>query len=478
VTIASSSAETVSNAQNSRVSRHSIEPTRVALLSPCGWGNLGDAAIMAAAIDQIQARQPKAEVVAFTLNPIDTQQRHEIRAFAIDAFTLAGFSVDRAGLSGARRLAQRFLQRVRGSSCRLANALCRALNLITLPGRELWHWWQTYRVVRRCRFVVVCGGGQVDELWGGPWGHPYVLFKFALLSRLAANRKGARTRFVVLSSGSAKLSSGLGRWFVRRALRWADYRSFREPFAVELARKLGAPEPNLWFPDLAFSLDVGTKKPVRRGGSPIVGVSPITWLDPRMWPEKDSQRYEHYFGQLVDFLRTLLRRKTRVVVFATAAADHVVTADLIRVLREKRTPDLDELLEVSSARTVSDLLNVYASVDVVVASRLHGVLLSYACCVPVVAVSYDPKVEHLVDSFDQNAACLSIETLQSSQLLKTLDQVWAAREAISRQLAIKASAFQELLADQYDRVFGALAVEEPSNRVAPNASFLQTEPIA
>jgi polysaccharide pyruvyl transferase WcaK-like protein len=207
-------------------------------------------------------------------------------------------------------------------------------------------------------------------------------------------------------------------------------------------------------------------------------VSPIAWLDPRMWPEKDSQRYEHYFGQLADFLRTLLRRKTRVALFATAAADHVVIADLTRVLREEGTPDLDELLEVSSARTVSDLLNVYASVDVVVASRLHGVLLSYACRVPVVAVSYDPKVEHLVDAFDQNAACLPIDTLESSQLLKALDQVWAAREAISRQLGVKASAFQELLADQYDRVFGALAVQESSNRVAANASVLQVGPIA
>jgi polysaccharide pyruvyl transferase WcaK-like protein len=478
VKVALSAAETLLHAPDNRVSRRSVEPMTVALLSPCGWGNLGDAAIMSGTIDQILARQPKAQVVAFTLNPIDTQQRHGIRAFAIDAFTMAGFSVDRSGLKGLRRLAQRFLQRVRGVSCRLANASCRVLNLLTLPGRELWHWWKSYRVVRTCRFVVVCGGGQVDELWGGPWGHPYALFKFALLSRLAANRKGARTRFVVLSSGSAKLSSGLGRWFVRRALRWADYRSFREPFAVELARKLGAPEPNLWFPDLAFSLDVGTKKPVRRGGSPIVGVSPIAWLDPRMWPEKDSQRYEHYFGQLADFSRALLRRKTRVVVFATAAADHVVIADLTRVLRDEGIPDLDELLEVSSARTVSDLLNVYASVDVVVASRLHGVLLSYACCVPVVAVSYDPKVEHLVDSFDQNAARLPIDKLESSQLLKTLDQVWAAREAISRQLAVKVSEFQELLAEQFGRVFGPIAVEEPSNRVSSDASVLQTEPIA
>jgi polysaccharide pyruvyl transferase WcaK-like protein len=106
------------------------------------------------------------------------------------------------------------------------------------------------------------------------------------------------------------------------------------------------------------------------------------------------------------------------------------------------------------------------------------VLLSYACCVPVVAVSYDAKVEHLVDSFDQNAARLPIDKLESSQLLNTLDQVWAAREAISRQLAVKVSEFQELLAEQFGRVFGPIAVEEPSNRVSSDASVLQTEPIA
>jgi polysaccharide pyruvyl transferase WcaK-like protein len=444
----------------------------VALLSPCGWGNLGDAAIMAAAIDQIRARRPEAEVVAITLNPIDTQQRHGIPAFGIDAFTLAGFSVDRAGLKGARRLGQRLLRRVRGVSCRLANALCRALNVVTLPGREIWHWWSSYRLVRSCRVIVVCGGGQIDELWGGPWGHPYALFKFAFLSRLTG------ARFVVLSSGSAKLKSQVGKWFVTRALRLADYRSFREQFAVDLARELGAPEPNLCVPDLAFSLDVGLQRVMRRGDRPIVGVSPIAWLDPKSWPEKDGKRYEEYFAQLADFVRTLLARKNQVVLFATAAADHAVVADLVRVLREDGIPGLDELLSVSAARTVPDLLDVLARVDVVVASRLHGVVLCYACCLPVVAVSYDPKVEHLVESFHQQEACLSIDTLESGRLREILDQVYATREVISQRLAMKVAESQELLSAQYDRIFGLIGVEDSGNRVDAESTVLQAQPIA
>ncbi|HET6328433.1 MAG TPA: polysaccharide pyruvyl transferase family protein [Planctomycetaceae bacterium] len=447
-------------------------PTTVALLSPCGWGNLGDAAIMTAAIDQIRARRPEGDVIAITLNPIDTQQRHGIPAFAIDAFTLAGFSVDRAGLTGVRRVAQRVLQRIRRVSCRVTNALCDMLNWITLPIRELSHWWSSYRVVRRCECIVVCGGGQIDELWGGPWGHPYVLFKFAFLSRLTG------ARFVVLSSGSAKLTSRLGRWFVRRALRLADYRSFREHFAVNLARELGAPEPNLWFPDLAFSLDVSSTRPVRRGKGPIVGVSPIAWLDPNSWPEKDGQRYDDYFSQLVEFLRALVKRKNQVVLFATAAADHAVIADLVRVLCEDGIADLNELVMISAARTVPDLFNVVAQVDVVVASRLHGVLLCYACCLPVAAVSYDPKVDYLVESFHQEDACLPIFALEASQLLTTLDRVYATREAISQQLAAKVAAFRELLAQQYDRVFGPLAVEESGHAPETETSAFAAEQIA
>jgi polysaccharide pyruvyl transferase WcaK-like protein len=431
---------------------------------------------MSAAIDQIRARQPKSEVIAFTLNPIDTEQRHKIPAFAIDAFTLAGFSADRAGLRGLRRFTQRVLQWIRGFSCRLANALCRALNVISLAVREPWHWWSTYRVVRTCRFVVVCGGGQVDEFWGGPWGHPYALFKFGLLSRLAAKTSPARTRFVVLSSGSAKLSSSLGRWFVKRALGWADYRSFREPFAVEVARKLDAPEPNLWFPDLAFSLPVASEKPTRQD-FPTVGVSPIAWLDHRFWPEKDDKRHEAYFGQLADFVRRLVARQNRVILFATAGADHYMIEELVRVLRATGLRNLDDLLRVSSARTVPDLLDALGSVDVVVASRLHGVLLAYACHLPVVAISYDPKVDYLVESLDQSDVCLPISTLESERLLKTLDRVFAERETRSNKLAVKVGEFRELLAEQYDRVFGPVVIDNPADGLEVATAALQAQPI-
>jgi polysaccharide pyruvyl transferase WcaK-like protein len=437
----------------------------VALISPCGFGNLGDAAIMAAAIDEIRARLPHVEIVAFTLNPADTTERHAIPAYAIDASTLAGFGRSRTSDRGLRRLTETLLRRLDGVSSRVSVAMRRVVNALTRPWREFRHWRLIERVVRRCRFVVVCGGGQLDEFWGGPWGHPYAIFKFAFLSR----RAGAR--FVILSSGSATLRSMLGRRLVGFALRAAEYRSFREDFAVDLARGLGAPEPNLWCPDLAFSLRVPTVRPERRPRRRI-GVSPIAWCDPRAWPERDSRRYESYIERLGEFVRRALAQGDEVVLFATAGADHRVIADLLDRLGGGQGAPLRERLHVSAARTVPDLLDVLGSLDAVVASRLHGVLLAYTCHLPVAAVSYDPKVDFLVHCFGQDAASVPIAGFESGRLLEIVDALCENRQAIAQSLEQDVTASQTLLSEQYDAVFGEISAPAGSAAAQPTEAVM------
>ncbi len=402
---------------------------------------------MSAAIEQMRARLPQAEIVAFTLNPADTTQRHGIPAFAIDAQTLNGFGRAKETDQGLRGLIERGLERMNRVSSRIAAALRRTLNVVTGPLREWQHWRATARNLSGCRYVVICGGGQLDEFWGGPWGHPYAMFKFAWLAR----RSGAR--FIILSSGSATLRSALGRWLVGSALKTADYRSFREDFAADLARNLGAPEPNHWFPDLAFSLRVPTNLPEQHAGRRI-GVSPIAWRDPYAWPEPDARRYVEYLERLADFVRSVLARDDDVVLFATAGADHRVLADLVARLKSNGALPSKDRLHVSPARTVPDLLDVLQTLDAVVASRLHGVILAYACHVPVATVSYDPKVDFLVHCFRQDEASVPIDAFDGNRLLAIVDSLYEDRQAVARSLEHGVAAWQVLLTEQYDAVFG------------------------
>ena len=83
-----------------RVDRMTQADTKIGLLDHVGGGNLGDDATLAAVAANIRRRWPNVEIVAFSMNPDDTEKRHGI------------MSGERAGASGIslrelRRLSQR-----------------------------------------------------------------------------------------------------------------------------------------------------------------------------------------------------------------------------------------------------------------------------------------------------------------------------------------------------------------------------------
>src|SRR3954470_15535134 len=201
---------------------------RIALLSPYGGTNLGDAAIQEAAIQGIRRLLPEAELCGITLNPAETQKRHNIPCFPLTGLRVTFYSETlfaplvglRVGFSdknpkdskriGATRPPAPSDKRglweaikavpVMGSALKMVLKCVRA-SLILL--HELRHLGASLRFVRSMDMVIVAGGGQLDEEWGGPWGHPYALFRWAILSKVV------RTRFVVLSVGTGKLRHGL-----------------------------------------------------------------------------------------------------------------------------------------------------------------------------------------------------------------------------------------------------------------------------
>src|SRR4051812_46298282 len=61
---------------------------KIGFISPCGWGNLGDAAIVDSLIHGIRTRLPQARIVGFTLNPADTRARHGVDAYTCSAYSL------------------------------------------------------------------------------------------------------------------------------------------------------------------------------------------------------------------------------------------------------------------------------------------------------------------------------------------------------------------------------------------------------
>jgi polysaccharide pyruvyl transferase WcaK-like protein len=296
--------------------------------------------------------------------------------------------------------------------------------------------------------VVVSGGGQLDEFWGGPFGHPYTLYRFSR----AARRAGAQ--FAVLSVGTGTLATPLGRRFVRRALASASYRSFRDARSRELAAPAGAVESDLVVPDLAYGLPVAEGvRPAR--GRRLIGVAPMCYADPRVWPRPDAARYGRHLSTMAAIAARAVRDGHEVAMFGTDRPDAAPVEECHAQAVAQLTGDERARLRVHAMESVGPLMALLGACDAVVAARFHGVLLAHVVGCPVIAVSHERKVATLMSELGHEGYCSPIDELDPAAASARLNEVLADRDGISAHIREVAGAYRRRVDAQFDRVFGA-----------------------
>jgi len=426
---------------------------RIALVSPCS-GNLGNEAIITSMISNIRKRIAEPQIIGITLSPGDTRRRHRIDVFPIAGASRANYSSSNPKPAGTQGQPANRLWRFREFLKRIAplRSLVRGIRVVW---SELAHVVRSGRLVRTLDRVIITGGGALDEFWGGPWGHPWTLFKFAVLSRVW------RVPFLFVSVGKCSLERPLSRFFVRRALSLAEYRSYRDHDSKIAVQAIFHSPNDPVCPDLAYSYP-GPDLPrhrshVLQNDRLVVGVSPIAYCDPRLWPLKDEQRYVRYLHQLAEMVKWLIKQKHQVVLFATDGPDVETISDLQTSISDGSVDTSSvEVLPGPPQQTTEGLLQQICRADLVIASRLHGVILSHLIAIPVLAISYDRKVAVHMSEIGQSEYCVNIDHVDASTLIERFGALRDVRQQESAHLARAVQLYREQVDAQYDRLLGAI----------------------
>jgi len=422
----------------------------ILLLYPTGWGNLGDAAILESAIQGVRRRQPGARVIAVTLNPADTEHRHGVEAFYLAGRSVSGYGiVPRPGDEQRIRRGTELRGTYRLSRLPLMRRPVRFLNdaLLTLLS-EPAHGRRAARLVEQCDMIVVAGGGQLDEFWGGPWGHPYALYKWGRL----AERAGVP--FVFLSVGVCDMDTWLSRSLLRAALGRASYHSLRDRQSMRELGVLGVRGVLRLVPDLAYGLPLPAS--YRRVGAPPdslrIAVSPIAFRDPRAWPVQDADFYGGYVRTMAGYVEGLREHGWQVSLFATDGADWPVIEDVRALLGDEAR----NAVAVADTHDLGPLLEHVGSVERVVASGLHGVLLSQIAGRPTLALSYDAKVDTLMRETDVSQFALPITTTTTADLLAMTEKMAPRLPLVQMELEQRVQENRAKVEAQYDELFGSI----------------------
>lgn len=438
----------------------SAPPVRksLAILAHVGNGNLGDEATVAALVQNIRARRPDADIHVFSSNPADTESRHHVPALPLQRLVAQRFRASseistavaapsRDGLAGTLK---RWLKGV-PTVYRGLKALERAARFGVSLGPELRFLLASFRALRKMDRVIIAGGGQLGDYFGGPWGYPFTTLRWCLTARLA----GARVVFA--SVGAEPITSPISKRFFRWALALADYRSFRDEGSRQLIQGLGVPGELPVCPDLVhgFRLPGRDAAPRRPGGGLTVGINPIPFFDPRYWTEHDEAVYERYVKTLASFALWLIEAGHRVVFFPTQVhADPPVIADVELAMRKAASTDYEEHVLRPSVHTFEDLAAVLQTTDLVVASRFHGIIFSYLLNVPVVGLSYYRKMDEIMAAMGQGEYVMSIRGADLEALKVRFTSLAGDLERHRAAIAGRRAEYQQALDAQYPRLLG------------------------
>ncbi len=278
--------------------------------------------------------------------------------------------------------------------------------------------------------AVVFGGGSIlKELYEAYGGKRYATLKaIALVVRLGA--VVFRKPVYLANVGVGPLETSQGLQMTRAIMSWVRGVTVRDSQSYQLLELANAKAVYRQVPDAVFSIDREyLELPAERTHRTINSLANVQRLGINLCRHiSNSRNWDYFIAQLIDDLVAALTVNPQLELvglpmqFDTPSNDDAVAlAELRRRLRQ-RVPEVR--FEIVKPRSVAELGAAIDNLDILMAERLHALILAVIIGVPVVALEYDIKVTATMHDLDLAEHGLNInERFASGSILQRLRAV-------------------------------------------------------
>ncbi|MEK4228401.1 polysaccharide pyruvyl transferase family protein [Solibacillus sp. FSL H8-0538] len=364
---------------------------KIGIVGNYGNDNNGDEAILLSIIRQLQKvfNIPTKNLVVFSNNPQQTADRYEVESYP----------------------------------------------LYYKNGNAPKTFFKTYKenskVVKNLDFVVIGGGGILMDLYKR---------EAPLYGSYAMMANNAGVPYVVYGCGAGPLNTGLGKWFIRYMAKHAENISVRDPQSQKLLKSIGVKRDVHVIGDPAFSLEVARTQ--YSEAPKKVGVTAVPYYNASYWPTGDETLYNNYIDGMAKNLDHLVaEHHVEITFFATKyPQDADVTKEIQQRMRHGATVTIiDENLPPQR------ILDLTASFDVLVGTRLHSLILATDAKTPIIGVSYHVKVNDFLQMAGLGDYSLPIHSLHETddQFAKLFNQMATNWNGAQQLAATTNASFKE-----------------------------------
>jgi polysaccharide pyruvyl transferase WcaK-like protein/glycosyltransferase involved in cell wall biosynthesis len=393
---------------------------RIGLLGPYASANLGDTSVQMAVMRTLKDRLGPVRFLGISTNPADVVRTHGIPAIAISGKEPR---LDPESIGNAAKA--------------LENA---ESEWIPGPWRMLR---RVYRTTASLDMLIISGSGQIDDFWGGPWGHPFRMLLWSACARLNG------VPVAVLGVGVDELKTRLGAWFSLRALHLSQFRAFRDKGSLERLRKLGLRAQSLVCPDPAFGLRLPDADSPSHARPPYAIVSPIAR---DAWPGDEDGAYENYLHLLAKVSEHLVASGLEV---RFACSQIRMDVPVVERIRKKMSATASAKCPLEPIANVEDYLKATRTAEVVVASRLHAAILAMVAGAPVVTLADTRKVRTLMHDMQLHDYALGYGDAGPEAVIAAVNAALAKRESLRSHISGVKRDLHASLASTYDQLLKA-----------------------
>lgn len=394
---------------------------KIILFGFFGSGNIGNDTSLEATLHNVKKYQPDANIICVCNGPSEVSRR-----FRIQAVPMSGHEADKGTSNGLRSRIARLLLRLKD---------------------EVSFWLQRPRWFQPGDKFIVAGSGGADDFGVvRPWHRPYVLYKWCK----AAKMGGAQVVF--LSTGAGPIRNRVSKFLMLKALRMADYRSYRDEAAFNYLRSVGYDTSgDLSYPDLVFSFPKASLPTPKISSStpPVVGLGLINYYGHRYEPGIGEKIYQEYLSKIKYFAFWLLRNGFIIRVLSGDIADRAPAQDLIEFVNKEGEAHWREKLIVEEMTDANDLFNQIAQTNLVIASRFHNVLCALMLARPVISLSYHEKNDFLMEKMGLGQYCQHIEHFTTERLAEQFGSCIQETDQIVCRIHDQLDNYRNLLDEQY-----------------------------
>ena len=288
-----------------------------------------------------------------------------------------------------------------------------------------WNLKEVAKAIKASDMLISGGGSLLQDTTSGKT-IPYYL---AIVKIAQFYKK----KVVFYSQGIGPVNKGISKWLIKKVVNKVDGIYVRDTSSKRLLEEIGIKKPVGAALDPVLGIEVAEESIIRPKRK-TVGVYIRPWMD--------EAHDKNLINSMISGLVYLIEKGYRVCFIPMHyEQDREITSKLARKAKKVAIQEenieakqLENSIEVlDKMLSIHEVMNYTAGFEMVIGMRLHSLIMAVASKVPVLALSYDPKVTEFMKEMELRD-CLNTNELTEENFYNAVKEVEAHREAQKEHL--------------------------------------------